>query len=122
MKSDNSSELTIVTKKFSFLKGESKENFSEHLKTLLTGNVLEAYIFGSFFSDDFNADSDIDLLIIVDTKLPFHERILYFKKKLNLDVPMDLIAYTSEEFQKIRDESPKVGFWKSVFESMTKIV
>ena len=114
---------TKVVKKESFLQGKSKEDFISELVSLLRGKVLAAYIFGSFVTDKFNADSDLDLLLVVQTATPFIERPLNFPEILDMDVNMnvDLLIYTPEEFAQLVSEQ-KVGFWKSAFEQMVKII
>ncbi|MBF0297726.1 MAG: nucleotidyltransferase domain-containing protein [Oligoflexia bacterium] len=39
--------------------------------SLLDGKAIEVYIFGSFISNDFHSDSDLDLIIITETKTEF---------------------------------------------------
>ena len=113
---------TRVRKKESFLKGKTKELFISELKQILNGKVVSAYLFGSFVTNQFNADSDLDLILIAHSNKPFIERPLEFPELLNLDLEVDLLVYTPEEFEKIRKEDNKVGFWKTVFSQMMKII
>lgn len=112
---------TIVRKKSSFLGKKSKDEFIEEVVKLLNGKVFKAYVFGSFFSDRFNADSDFDLLLIADTDEDFLKRPLLFSELDCLDAPIDLLVYTPKEFEKIESEE-KIGFWKSIFEEMVQII
>ena len=112
---------TSVVKKKSFLGTRSKEEFILEVKKILSDNVVEAYVFGSFFSEKFNADSDFDLLLIVDTNKEFLKRPLLFSELDTLKAPIDLIVYTPSEFEKIKKEE-KVGFWKSIFSEMVQII
>lgn len=66
-------------------------------------NVKEIICFGSFFKDEFNPTSDIDIAIIVEkSKRNFIERsddfIDYFK---NLKIDVNMVVYTKEEFKKM---------------------
>ncbi|MDH4466687.1 MAG: nucleotidyltransferase domain-containing protein [Bacteriovoracaceae bacterium] len=92
------------------------------LQALLKGKVESAYIFGSFNTPEFNADSDLDLILVCNTDRLFVERPLDFPEILSLNFEVDLLVYTPEEFEKISKEENKVGFWKSAFSQMQKII
>lgn len=119
--------MTTVRKKVSFLKERTKEEFIAELKTHFNSHVREAYIFGSFWTNEFNADSDLDILIVANTSLEFHERYNLFSELYNFfekdQVDFDLIVYTPEEFQKLMNEgkSSLVGFWSSFAKTCKKI-
>ena len=118
---------TTVRKKTSFLKGRSKEAFAAELKLHLNAHATEAYIFGSFFSEDFDADSDLDLAIVANCALPFHQRIQIFPELTQFldqnNVPVDVLIYTPAEFEELQLEGreSKVGFWKNFISSSKKI-
>lgn len=99
----------------------TKEQFIEKLQNILCTEVEAAYVFGSFVSREFSTDSDLDILLIKDTKTEFIKRPLDFPKLYDLNVPIDILVYTPEEFEKIKAEK-KVGFWKSTFDQMIKII
>lgn len=117
--------MTTARKKESFLKNRSKEEFIAELKNHFNSHALEVYIFGSFFSEEFNADSDLDILVVTNTNLKFHERYQIFpeiSQFLNQEkAEFDLIIYTPLEFQKLIEEgkNSKVGFWVN-FVNMSK--
>jgi len=119
--------VTIVRKKESFLKNRSKEEFIKELKSYCNSYALEVYIFGSFYTDEFNTDSDLDILIVADTHLKFHERYQLFPELNQFlheeKVEFDLIIYTPVEFKKLTDEgkASKVGFWSSFVRTSKKI-
>ncbi len=119
--------MTTVRKKESFLKNRSKDEFVEQLKKHINSSALEIYIFGSFFGPEFNTDSDLDLLIVTETKLPFHERHELFPELLNFfnqnNIEFDLIIYTPLEFQKLNNEgkNSKVGFWSNFVKTAKRI-
>ena len=118
---------TRVTKKTSFLKSQAPDQFIEELVRHLNSKVLEAYIFGSFNTHDFNTDSDLDLLIITNTELNFTERYKLFPELLNFfsshNVPNDLLIYTPSEFEKLAEEgrNSKVGFWSNFIKTSKRI-
>jgi predicted nucleotidyltransferase len=114
----------VLIKKHSFLAGRSKEDFLEDLRNVLRGKVIEAYILGSFLSDDFNVDSDLDLIVIANTTVPFIRRRLEYPEIDDLGAPIDLLVYTTDEFAKLKADSQndKVGFWKTAFSQMKKII
>lgn len=59
------------------------------------------YLFGSQARGDDNPDSDIDFLVVHDTKEPKRQRALQFRKTLrgNTLYPVDILVYTPEEFE-----------------------
>lgn len=67
-------------------------------------NVKEAYLFGSFARGDFNEWSDIDVLIIVDNKLPKNpiKRIDLIIECLFKYTKIEPIILTYEEFEKLK--------------------
>ena len=103
------------------LGGLSKEDVIQLLQQKLKGRVIKAYLYGSFIKDQFTRSSDIDLILITETKIPFVERGLeYFDLREWLPAIEPLI-YTPDEFERLTAD-PSPGFWKSVVESMRQIV
>lgn len=72
--------------------------------------VTEAYLFGSFAEGTSGAWSDLDVVVVQPTKLPFVERPRGFQDLLDLGVPVDVLVYTPEEFARLREE--RSGFWQ----------
>jgi|SRR6056297_77698 len=101
--------------------GMSRNEYMNRLKNVLSGRVEEAYIFGSFTRDDFGRFSDIDLILVCETTIPFVERATCFQDLLDLIPTTDILVYTPEEFKKIMN-SADAGFWKSVKAEMKKII
>ena len=112
---------TVVKKKKHFLDNQTEEEVITKIVESIREKACSAYIFGSFGTDKFTADSDLDLIIIADLDIPFVERALEFPKLGELDISMDVLVYTSDEFNKIKAEE-HVGFWKSAFATMRKIL
>ena len=119
--------MTTVRKKESFLRNRSKEEFIKELKSSFNSYALEVYIFGSFFTDEFNTDSDLDILIVTDTDVKFHERYQLFPELNQFlhkeKIEFDLIIYTPVEFKKLTDEgkNSKAGFWSNFVRTSRKI-
>jgi hypothetical protein len=103
------------------LAGRSPGQFEQEVKGMLSGRVEAAYVFGSYGTKDFGRDSDVDLLLVVQTDKPFVERALDFTDIIDLVPDMDLLVYTPEEFRKLTGE-PSPDFWTSVVASMRRVV
>jgi len=103
------------------LGGKSLEEIVSNLKLILDARVVEAFIFGSFATGQFHKDSDLDLLLVVDTNREFLDRFLDFRDILDIAPRVDLLVYTPEEWKKIQVEE-QLGFWKSLTSSLRKIV
>jgi predicted nucleotidyltransferase len=86
----------------------------------LAGRVKEAFFFGSYGTSDFGRDSDIDIVLVVETVKPFLERALAFGDIMDLVPGTDLLVYTPEEFSKLTSD-PSPGFWTSAVASMKRI-
>jgi len=66
----------------------------------LTFNPEKIFLFGSYASGNPTLDSDLDLLIIQNSKLPRHKRVFEIRKSLiGSMIPLDIIVYTPEEFE-----------------------
>jgi uncharacterized protein len=69
-------------------------------KIALNFNPEKIFLFGSYGSDSPDHDSDLDLLIIQNSKLPRHRRVFEIRKSLvGSMIPLDIIVYTPEEFE-----------------------
>lgn len=103
------------------LAGRSADEFLELLVTALRGRVDQAWIFGSFGTPEFGSESDIDLILVVDTDKPFLERARDYFDIMDLALAMDLLVYTQEEFKRLTT-NPSAGFWSSVASSMRRML
>ena len=89
------------------LRGRSLESFVNEVQNALTGRAEAAYLFGSAGTPEFGPRSDIDLIIVTETKEPFVERPLLFEDLLERFPSLDLLVYTPEEFVHLTgDPSP----------------
>jgi predicted nucleotidyltransferase len=63
-------------------------------------------LIGSYAAGNPSNSSDLDLLVIKDTDLPYHKRSFDIHKALiGLMVPMDILVYTQNEFEQARNET-----------------
>lgn len=69
-------------------------------------NPEKIILFGSYAKGENTEDSDLDIILIKNTKLPKHKRGIEVRRLFfGLPVPMDFKIYTSQEFsQDINDQ------------------
>ena len=91
---------------------EPPRDFVKRAKRLLEGRVQAAYIFGSYLTSAFRPGSDVDLLLVKNTDVPFWERAREFDDLYDLYPRLDVLVYTPKELA-AQLENPS-GFWKSV--------
>lgn len=60
-------------------------------------------LFGSYARAQADLFTDLDILIIMNTNLNFIERLRMLYSLLALPVDMDIICYTPQEFQALKD-------------------
>lgn len=65
-------------------------------------------VFGSLASGEIHAWSDIDLVIIEETDQSFLQRSRTVRRLLQPAVGADILVYTPEEFERMRQERPFV--------------
>lgn len=66
---------------------------------LLRGaGAVRVFVFGSLARGEAMVDSDLDLVAIVDTDLPYHERGVPLLQGAEPTVPVDLLVLTPQEF------------------------
>lgn len=68
-------------------------------------DILQAYVFGSFAAGDIHTTSDLDILIIKETKLPFLQRLEEIYCLFEPKLAMDIIVYTPEELADMREKN-----------------
>jgi len=76
------------------------------LKIIIDKHEPEKVIlFGSYAYGHPNKDSDLDLLVIKDSKLPRYKRAREIRKNLwgITDIPKDIIVYTQKEIDEWED-------------------
>jgi len=80
----------------------------EHLVARLAEDprCLRAILFGSLAEGRVEEASDIDLIVIQETDLPFWQRMREMRRHLAPRVAVDLLVYTPEEYEQLRSERP----------------
>ena len=103
------------------LYGLSADELIAFLLVGIADRADQAYLFGSFVSSDFSRHSDLDLLIVCETDIPFVERPSLFGD-LRTRVPsLDILVYTPDEFARIMAD-PTAGFWRSFAQTSRRIL
>jgi len=90
---------------------ERKQLLEQELKrylSLLTGHDQpeRVILFGSLVGGNVRPESDIDLVIIKQTELPFWKRLREMRRLLQPRVGTDILVYTPNEFEQLRRERP----------------
>jgi len=62
--------------------------------------VKKVILFGSYAAGRRDLFTDLDILVIMDTKEDFVSRTARLYQQLSVNVDMDLLVYTPEEFQR----------------------
>lgn len=82
-----------------------ESELARFLKILPDLNGLERVIvFGSLAGGQTHAWSDIDLVLIQNTELPFYARLRAARRLLRPSVAADLLIYTPAEFEQLARE------------------
>lgn len=99
-------------------KSDARESSSERKKLLdqelaryvrlLTehGNPEKVILFGTLAKGWVHEWSDIDLVVVEQTHLPFFQRLRKVRKLLQPKVGMDIMVYTPEEFDQLCADRP----------------
>lgn len=113
---------TVVFPKFKDpLNGLSLEEFTARLRQVLVGRVHSVWLYGSVARGEARPDSDVDLFIVTDTDLPFHERGSLFDDLRDFNANIEPLVYTPSEWLRLTSE-PTVGFWQSAVREMVKLL
>jgi len=67
--------------------------------------VLKVISFGSYANGRRDLFTDLDLIVIMETDKDFLQRTAELYQLLHSDVDMDLLVYTPNEFQEMREGS-----------------
>ncbi len=78
-------------------------------KNLAEKNICAAYVFGSFARDESHLWSDVDLIIIKDSPLPFVERPREFFDLLGLGIHWTFSSILLLNLQKCREKNWDFG-------------
>lgn len=99
---------------------DGRDRVIEALRERLKGRVSAAWIFGSFATGRAMRSSDCDLLLVADSADPFWERARAFDDLYGVMPRLDVLVYRPEELDALLAEP--VGFWKSVRDSMVRVI
>ncbi len=81
------------------------EELERYLRLLVAHEQPDRVIvFGSLATGDVHPWSDIDLVIVKPTSLPFWKRLRRVRQLLKPQVGTDILYYTPEEFAKLQQE------------------
>jgi len=73
-------------------------------KIVSIGGAEKIILFGSYAYGKPTMDSDIDLMVVMDTNERPHKRSVALRKTLKgLGIPKDIIVKTPEEFNRFKD-------------------
>jgi len=81
----------------------------EELKKLIVSsykklNPVKIILFGSWCKDEEDKYSDVDIIIIYETKKRFLDRLEQLYLMWDIPIAFDILAYTPEEFNKMLKE------------------
>ena len=86
---------------------EHVKNLERAVKEIFTkfsDKAEKISIFGSYARGKRDLFTDLDVLIIMESNKPFLERLKNVYSSLNLKVDADILCYTPEEFERIKDK------------------
>ncbi len=72
------------------------------------GDADRVILFGSFARGEDAAESDLDLVVVKRTSLPFWKRVAEVRRLLKPRIATDVIVYTPEEVEQLANERPFV--------------
>jgi len=75
----------------------------EIVAKLSHSNVKKISLFGSYARGRIDLFTDLDVLVIMDTDKPFTERIAEIYSLLALPVDADILCYTPQEFERMKE-------------------
>lgn len=92
---------------YASLLSESVQALMERLEAL--DSVLRVSLFGSYTQGRRDLFTDLDVLVVMDTRMGLLERLRFLYSTLALPVDMDILCYTSEEFRSLKGHQPLKG-------------
>ncbi len=85
-----------------------EQELARYIRILSHENTEKVFVYGSLVSGKIHPWSDIDLVIIKKTKQPFLKRLQKMRQLLKPIVGTDILVYTPEEFEHLKQERPFV--------------
>ncbi len=87
----------------SALRKEILENELERIVAILKQeNICKIILFGSMCGETIGSASDIDLVVVQETKKRYLQRIEELIQLINPRYAIDILVYTPEEFERLR--------------------
>ncbi|MCE2462931.1 MAG: nucleotidyltransferase domain-containing protein [Dehalococcoidia bacterium] len=74
--------------------------------------VTRISVFGSYARGRRDLFTDLDTLVVMDTQMGLMERLKYLYSTLALPVDVDILCYTVEEFDSLKEVQPLKGILK----------
>ena len=71
-------------------------------------HTRQVMVFGSLTDATTNEWSDLDLVVVMETDLPFLERVRRLQRRVRPQVAVDLMVYTPDEWAEITETRPFV--------------
>ena len=89
------------------------EHIQRELKRMLPllardASVARVIVFGSAARGNEGEASDIDMVVVQDTSLPFWDRLRETRRQLMPNIGLDLLVYTPGEFRSMQEHRPFV--------------
>lgn len=91
--------------------GNLKQKIISDLKTI---NPQKIILFGSLAKGNFTLDSDVDLLVIKETKKKLADRYSEARLALSVDYPFDIFVLTEEE---LKNKVTKSFFFREIVQN-----
>ncbi len=94
------------------------------ISNLLTVNPLKIILFGSYANSLFDKESDVDIVVILDTQIipNTYDQKLELKVQvrdsiydLSRQIPIDLIVYTNGEFEVLKKQ--RTSFYNEIMDT-----
>lgn len=85
-----------------------EQELARYIQILSQNQAEKVLVYGSLVSGKLHPWSDIDLVIIQKTKQPFLQRLQKMRQLLQPKVGTDILVYTPEEFDQLKQERPFV--------------
>ena len=87
-----------------------KQELDRIIPDIISLGVEKIILFGSLSNDTVHASSDIDLIIVKNTEKRFIDRLDEFYSIINPRVAIDILVYTPEEFEGMKESNQFIRF------------
>lgn len=92
------------------------EKSVESIVRKLSGRAEKIIVFGSYYRRR-DLFTDLDVIVVMKTNKPFIERLKEIYSTLSLPVDADILCYTPEEFERMKER----GFFKKLMKEAVAI-